>query len=146
MDRQTTLDLIEYTWVNTNMRLSYDYSSPLRAPETAPNETAVPTDSCPLQNGGSPLVNSAPQTRKYDYTQYETKEKISQWKAKADSSMEVMYMKMTESLSIGKITMMATTFVVLLMICIYGYRRQRHRAERRQIEMVWVKVRHSLFV
>jgi len=134
--------------VNTNMKLSYDYQNEKAnsifnendARTSLINETVIPTESC-INN-----ENFQSAQTEYNYAKYETKVKITQWKSKTDSSIEVMYMKMTESLSIGKITMMATTLVILILICIYGYRRQRHRAERRQIEMVWVKVRHSLFV
>ncbi len=140
--RQITLGLTEYTWLNNNMKLSYDYSSSLRSNQSLEAVSAI--QPCKCKEGTAPFRH--PETVHYNYSRYETREKIKLWKYRTDTSFEVMYIKMTESLSIGKITTVATTIVVIILICIYSYRRQRRRAERRQIEMVWVKVRHSLFV
>ena len=133
------MDLVEYTWLNNNMRLSYDYLSVTRMNKSFDDDTeeylcAKDESSLEYEKG------------KYDYKKYETREKITVWKSRSDISIELMYARMAENLSVGKIVMTATTCVVLILICIYGYRRQRHRAKRRQIEMVWIKVRHSLFV
>jgi len=133
------LDLVEYTWLNSNMRLSNDYLTPFRMSQPLFD---IDLDYTCDENSSVDFYTAG----KYDYRKYETIEKITLWKTRTDSSIEVMYIKMTENLSIGKIVMTATTCVVIILICIYGYRRQRHHAKRRQMEMVWIKVRHSLFV
>lgn len=138
--RQITLDLTELSWICSEMKLPYDYLSNSRSLKN--NHSKTKSKQNISQCNESYLKIGLP----YNYTRYETKIKLTEWKVEMESSIEIMYYKVAENLSIGKMIMMATALILLILICIYGYRRQRNRAKRKQIEMIWVKVRHSLFV
>ncbi len=139
------LDLTEYTWLHSKMRLPYDFVSEGRR-DVSVEEQGLLNTSCRCKNGSAGLETLQRNVMAYNYSKHETTTKISRWKAESENTIEVMYVKLSERLSVGKLIMMATAFLLLIMVCVYAYRKQRQRAKRRQIEMIWVKVRHSLFV